>query len=138
MRAHPGRQTPDRLTVTYRLPGRLLSLAAGFWCLVGGLAIGIALALALVLTGVLDVDTDGWGGSGSRWDGTAAGRSCCTGYAWAVLRRRLAWCSMPPGARSRCIWWPERGARAATRSVTSSFSGWPNMPPGRVAAASWS
>jgi len=86
------RQTPDRLTVTYRLPGRLLSLAAGFWCLVGGLAIGIALALALVLTGVLDVDTNGdWGRFRIALGiGTAAGAILLyTGYAWAVLRRRL-------------------------------------------------
>ena len=84
------RQTPSRLTVTYRLPGRLLSPAAWFWCLVGGLAVGIALALALVVAGILDVDGDRRGFRIALAAGTAGGAVVLyAGYAWAVLRRRL-------------------------------------------------
>jgi hypothetical protein len=84
------RQTSDRLTVTYRLPGRLLSPAAWFWSLVGGLAIGIAAALALVVAGAVDVDEDWRAFRIALAAGTASGAALLyLGYAWTVLRRRL-------------------------------------------------
>ena len=84
------RHTPDRLTVTYRLPGRLLSPIAWLWCLVGGLAVGIGLALALVAAGTLAVDEDWQGFRIALAAGTMAGAATLyLSYVWAVLRRRL-------------------------------------------------
>ncbi len=45
-------EQPDRVILTYHLPAAWLSPAACFWCLVGGLAVGIGIAVPLSAAGV--------------------------------------------------------------------------------------
>lgn len=45
-------EQPDRVILTYHLPGAWWSLSACFWCLAGGLAVGIGIAVPLSAAGM--------------------------------------------------------------------------------------
>jgi hypothetical protein len=46
-------EQPNRVILTYHLPTAQFSLSAGFWCLVGGLAVGIGIAVPLTAAGII-------------------------------------------------------------------------------------
>jgi hypothetical protein len=50
-------EQPDRVILTYHLPTAWFAPSAGFWCLVGGLAVGTGVAVPLLAAGVIGEGT---------------------------------------------------------------------------------
>jgi hypothetical protein len=47
----------NRVILTYHLPGGWFAPLVGFWCMVGGLAVGIGVAVALTVAGLIEPAT---------------------------------------------------------------------------------